>query len=219
MYAVTLNGKGTFEWGSKLDVAWPKGGQDDLDEMEEVANGDHHTLLHKDTGLFWTVSMANGRVREGGRIYSGVTDALLREGRVRKVVLQACGEHGGTLLISARREASVLADAKKDALPEPPGTPQGGSLEDHARQAKVQAERERLERDQDPFLVWFRLDPASGTVRRLVPAPEGAKEVLEPEDDGAWTPLKQGGVRMGPLRVKRDPGKAVRLNPGLQDMK
>ncbi len=169
---------------------------------DKAIAGSHAVLIHRETGLYWVFDLDRGRLRHHGRLYDKITDRVIEGGRTFEAVLAFHPLKDGDVLIQARDEDAILNPDIKNPLAE--ANRVGARPGSDPDLVKNLAKWGRQDMDNaHPFYRWFRLDPATGSLKRLVALPQGAVEVKDPTKPAVWRPLPDGSVKFAVLPAQK----------------
>jgi len=192
-------------------------GQDELRQHSLVFLGDvadspiimtdsYAMVLNYKTGLYWIFSLESASLRKAGSIFTKVTPEMIAKGGFMDAILCAHPEKDGTILISAQDEEAFTT--------QPDYAAEMKELWDNHRVGQPDAtmtaidwfelyqNREKQVKEQQPWIVWYRVHPESGKVEKILP-PEGAAIERDGGENDLWRPMPDGSVQMGHLALKR----------------
>jgi hypothetical protein len=225
-------GKDELEVTGSVDVGWsgiPQNSNLSNAFLKFALTDDWLVVGNAYYGLFWIISLEDGKLRNALRVYPEVTDALIRKNAPAQVLLNYQPLRDGRILIAGRDPRSMekyLADAQKaqdaqqvalqgvadaasaENAPPPTGPPDRSNVTKNpsadAAFRLFLEHRSQLPRDH-PLVFWFELDPAKGRIRQI-DAPLGARPFVNTNQDERnyfWLPDKDDHIRYYSPDLKR----------------
>jgi len=172
-----------------------------------VMTDEYATLINFQTGLYWVFSLEKASLRKAGNIFTKVTPEMIAKGGFQEAVFSVNPEKDGTVLIAAQEEdffttspdsaGNVYMEMAEVRLRNP-----NMAQEEYTRELRARLKKQR---DNSPFIAWYRLYPENGKVEKLSEPPEGGTHLRE-EEDGVriglsirWRPMPDGSVKLGSL--------------------
>jgi hypothetical protein len=173
--------------------------------FQTVFFDDVFCLVDRHPGWIWVFSRQDGALKRVVRIYEELDEASLKKNNFTSVVLHSQPTDDGLLLISARSRNTAGTDdlihrvnqatAGQPSVVSPP--PEMGSSIRMLEPTKVADSDITTAFQMHSEIVWWTLDPLTGTLKAMVPPPEGAPQAINSMLDFMtfeWVPIWGGGV-------------------------
>jgi len=184
-----------------LDMANPK--HFELAYYSEIIMTDRHaTLLNTNTGLYWIFSLENASLVKTGNIFKEETAKILINNMITKdpdifnpPILCVNPEKKGTVLIAAQDERFFLAETRsfRQEYYELLNTKPYRSMSDEDILKKLYYPLQKEFVNRSPNIVWYRIYPETGEVKKLKEPPAGGSN-LRDEMNYSWRPMPDGSV-------------------------
>jgi hypothetical protein len=156
---------------------------------------EYATVINRNTGLYWIFSLEKASLTRTGRLFSKVTDEMIKRGGFEGAIFEAHPEKDGNILISAQDDYLFTTGKSRDISEELMEMRKSNPNMTQEEVKKFIEMRSNERKDRSPFFVWYRIFPESGKVEKLSHPPEGG--TLLRKDLYIWRPMPDGSIKMG----------------------
>jgi len=164
-------------------------------------------LINTNTGLYWVFSKEKASLVKAGNIFKKITPEMIAKGGFPSAIMSAQPEKDGTVLIAAQEEDFFIInnpDATANVYLEMIEIKNNNpymTQEEYVRQLN---ERLKKQRENSPFIDWYRLHLENGKVEKLAEPPEGGTRQrtdgsLQSTANNSWRPMPDGSIKLGNL--------------------
>lgn len=172
-----------------------------------IITNKHATVLNYKTGLYWIFSRETASLKKAGNVFKRMTPEHIAKGGFSSAILCAHPQMDGSVLISTQMEAILLTQPDWEAAMKALWDANGVGTPDAKMTVQdwfaLHQERQKTNIEQSSGIDWYKLDPESGTVEKIVP-PIGASPDRDGGKNDLWRPMPDGSVQMGATRFKTE---------------